>query len=169
MPTDEELVKVVKDYLHKRSEGTDKEFLFASERIDMKVVRQLTFEAHRRQFSFFIDEPPERGGRDAGLNPLAYFIAGAASCLLNQYGMLAMGRDIPLGGTLSAKATFERKMGGSFNEVDYDIRLESKAPEKEIRKLADDALSMCYANNTLRKAGVKIVMDVSLNGRALPK
>jgi len=169
MPTDEELVKVVKDYLHKRSAASDKEFLFATERIDMKIVHQLTFEAHRRQFSFFIDEPPERGGRDAGLNPLAYFIAGAASCLLNQYGMLAMGRDIPLQGTLSAKATFERKMGGSFNEIEYDIRLESTASEGEIRKLANDALSMCYANNTMRRAGVRIAMDVSLNGKPLPK
>lgn len=169
MSTDEELAKVVKDYLHKRNEATDKEFLFAAERIDMKILHQLTFEAHRRQFSFFIDEPPERGGRDAGLNPLAYFIAGAASCLLNQYGMLAMGRDIPLHGTLSAKATFERRMGGSFNEVDYDIRLESTAPEGEIRQLAKDALSMCYANNTLRKAGVKILMSVSLNGKPVPQ
>lgn len=167
MSTDEELVGVVKDYLRKRSEANDKEFLFAAERIDMKIVHQLTFEAHRRQFSFFIDEPPERGGRDAGLNPLAYFIAGAASCLLNQFGMLAMGRDIPLQGTLSAKATFERRVGGSFNEIDYDIKLESSAPEPEIRDLARDALSMCYANNTLRKAGVKIVMNVSLNERAL--
>lgn len=169
MPTDEELVKVVKDYLQKRSEAKDEKFLYAAERVDMKIVHQLTFEAHRRQFSFFIDEPPERGGRDAGLNPLAYFIAGAASCLLNQYGMLAMGRDIPLNGTLSAKATFERKMGGSFNEVDYDIRLESAAPEPQVRQLAKDALSMCYANNTLRKAGVKIQMSVWLNDKALLK
>lgn len=167
MPMDQELVKVVKEYLQKRSESTDKEFLFAAERVDLKIVHQLQFEARRRQFSFYIDEPPERGGNDTGLNPLAYFIAGAASCLLNQYGMLAMGRDITLQGTMNAKATFERRMGGAFTAVDYDIRLESTAPEGEIRRLADDALSMCYANNTLRKAGVKIAMNVSLNGKAV--
>lgn len=165
MPTEEELVKVVKDYLQKRSQASDKEFLYANTGIDLKIISQLKFEAHRRQFSFYIDEPPERGGTDAGLNPLAYFIAGAASCLLNQYAMLAMGRDLPLKGTMAARARFERSLGGAFESVDYDISLESTATEGEIRRLADDALSMCYANNTLRKAGVKITANVSLNGK----
>lgn len=165
MPSEEELVEVVKDYLQKRSQATDKKFMFATEKVDMKIVSQLRFEAHRRQFTFLIDEPAERGGTDAGLNPLAYFVAGAASCLLNQYAMLAMGRDIPLHGTMSARASFERSLGGAFDAFEYDIRLESTASEDEIRRLAKEALRMCYANNTLKRAGVKITTNLFLNGK----
>lgn len=165
MPSEEELVKVVKDYLRKRGQASDKEFLFATEGIDLKIISQLKFEARRRQFNFYIDEPPERGGTDAGLNPLAYFIAGAASCLLNQYAMLAMGRDLPLHGTLSARASFDRRLGGAFEAIDYDVRLESTASEDEIRRLSKEALGMCYANNTLRRAGVKITANLFLNGK----
>ena len=168
MSREEQAVKVVKDYLQKRSQAGDKEFLNATTGIDLKIVSQLKFEARRRQFVFYIDEPPERGGTDAGLNPLGYFIAGAASCLLNQYAMLAMGRDLPLQGELSARATFDRRLGGAFETIDYDIRLESTASEDEIRRLSKEALGMCFANNTLRRAGVKITANLFLNGKPIP-
>ncbi len=165
MPGEEELAKVVKEYLQKRGQATDKEFLLATERSDLRIVSGLKFEARRRQFMFYVDEPPERGGTDAGPSPLAYFIAGAASCLLNQFSMLAMGRDIRLRGTLSARANFDRRLGGSFESIEYDIKLESTAPADEILRISKEALGMCYANNTLRRAGVIITAIVSLNGK----
>jgi len=169
MPSDEELAKVVKDYLQKRSQATDQEFLLATERSDLKIISGLKFEAHRRQFAFYVDEPPERGGTDAGPSPLAYFVAGAASCLLNQYSMLAIGRDIHIRGTLSAKANFDRRLGGSFESVEYDIKLESTASAEEIASISKEALGMCYANNTLRRAGVSITANVFLNGKPVSK
>ena len=167
MSSKEEAVRVVKDYLRKRSQATDGEFLYATTGIDLKIISQLKFEARRRQFVFYVDEPPERGGTDAGLSPLAYFVAGTASCLLNQYAMLAMGKDLPLQGTLSAKATFDRRIGGAFEAIDYDVKLESTASEDEISRLSNEALGMCYANNTLRRAGVKITANLFLNGKQI--
>ena len=167
VPNEDELAQVVKDYLQKRSQATDQEFLLATERADMKIVSGLKFEAHRRQFTFYVDEPPERGGTDAGPSPLAYFIGGAASCLLNQYAMLAMGRNIRLRGTLSAKANFDRRLGGSFEAIEYEIKLESTASMDEISRISKEALGMCYANNTLRRAGVSITANVSLNGKPI--
>jgi uncharacterized OsmC-like protein len=39
---------------------------------------------------------PRREGTDIGLPPLAYFIAGAASCLMTQCAKLAIAKDVPL-------------------------------------------------------------------------
>jgi len=65
-------------------------------RIDIELVEQLRFRASFGHFSFSIDEPPERGGTDAGLSPLAYFVAGAASCLMTQYAKLAVAKDVEI-------------------------------------------------------------------------
>ena len=38
------------------------------------------FRVRKGGFEFVVDEPVQRGGTDTAPNPLAYFVAGAASC-----------------------------------------------------------------------------------------
>jgi len=168
MPTQEELTSIIKEHIRKRNEAKDKGFLFGSERIDLKRISHLKFEARKRDFRFVVDEPAERGGTDEGPNPLAYFIAGAASCLVNQYATLSMARDIRLDDIqLTARGHFDRKLGGAFEEVIYDLKLESPSSPASIIDLSREAERMCYAHNTLKKGGVKMVTNLYLNGKLL--
>lgn len=166
---DDDLDRVIKEHIKKRYEATDKEFLFGAERVDLKKITHLVMEARKRDFIFIVDEPPERGGTDGGPNPLAYFIAGAASCLMNQYATLAIARGIQLDSMeLAARGHFDRRVGGAFEEIVYDLRLGSSAPEKSILDLSAEAEKLCYAHNTLKRAGVKMVTNVFLNGKKVP-
>ena len=168
MESDSELVSTIKEHVRKRHEADDDEFLFGSERVDLRRVDHLTLEARKRDFTFTVDEPSERGGLDKGPNPLAYFMAGAAACLMNQYLTDAIYRGVRLEGIeLVARGHFDRRMGGTFTEMVYDIKLSSPSPKEMVSSLAREAEEMCYAHNTLKKAGVKMTTNLFLNGKAL--
>lgn len=138
-----------------------------TQRVDVHAVEQMRFEASFGGFSFTIDEPRERGGTDAGLPPLAYFLAGAASCLLTQYTKLALEKGIPIDSLKAVtRGHFDRQLGGAFVDIIYDIELESDEKAEIIRKLALEAESMCYAHNTLKKA-VRLETNLKVNGRPL--
>ncbi len=170
MEPDPRLVETIKDHVRKRYEATDKGFLFGAERVDLRRVNHLKFEARKKHFTFIIDEPPDRGGTDEGPNPLAYFVAGAASCLMNQYGVLAITRGIRFDDfEMTARGHFNRDLGGAFNEIIYDVRISSGAPRNTILELSKEAERMCYAHNTLKKAGVKMVTNIRLNGKELSR
>ena len=162
------LVATIKEHIKKRNEATDAGFLFGAERVDLRRVEHLKFEAHKRQFTFFVDEPSDRGGTDEAPNPLAYFIAGAASCLLNQYATLAIAREVSLTGLeLVARGHFDRRLGGTFHEMIYDVKLNTTASRETVLNLAREAERMCYAHNTLKQAGVKMVTNLFLNGEQI--
>jgi putative redox protein len=168
MAGDSDLEATIKEHVRKRHEANDEGFLFGSERVDLRRVDHLKLEVKKRMFDFIVDEPPERGGTDGGPNPLAYFIAGAASCLINQYLTDAIFRGVKLDDVqLTARGHFDRRMKGAFDEIIYDLRLTSPSPKEAVVKLSKEAEDMCYAHNTLKKAGVKMVTNLFLNGERL--
>jgi uncharacterized OsmC-like protein len=65
---------------------------------------------------------------------------------------------------LTARAHFDRRLGGAFKEIIYDLRLRSQASEEAIIDLSREAERMCYAHNTLKNAGIKMVTNLFLNG-----
>ena len=138
-----------------------------TQRIDVELVEQLRFKASFGRFGFMIDEPPERGGTDAGLPPLAHFMAGAASCLMTQYAKLAIAKGIPLTSMKAvARGHFDRRVGGAFRDIIYAITIESPASAEAIREVAQEAESMCYAHNTLKNS-VQMKTHLTLNGKRL--
>ena len=166
MSSDAKLEETIREHVKKRHEASDREFLFGSERVDLRRINHLALEAQKRGFTFLVDEPEERGGTDKGPNPLAYFLAGAASCLMNQYLTDAVYREVKLEGIeLTARGHFDRRMGGSFTEIVYDLRLMSPSSEEAVVSLSREAEDMCYAHQTLMKAGVKVTTNLFLNGK----
>jgi len=138
-----------------------------TQRIDVELVEQLRFTASSGRFSFAIDEPPERGGTDTGLPPLAYFVAGAASCLMTQYAKLAIAKEVQLSSMKAvARGHFDRRIGGAFTDIIYEIAIESAADEDAIKAIAREAELMCYAHNTLKNV-VRIYTHLTLNGKRL--
>ena len=163
-----ELEATIREHVRKRHEAADEGFLFGSERVDLRRISHLKLEAKKRKFIFFVDEPEERGGTDEGPNPLAYFIAGAASCLANQYLTDAIYREVKLGDLeLTARGHFDRRMGGAFSEIVYDVRVTSPSPKDAVLRLSEEAEEMCYAHNTQKKAGVKMTTNLFLNGEPI--
>jgi uncharacterized OsmC-like protein len=162
----QQLIATIKEHVKKRHEANDEKFLFGAERVDLRRVEHLKVEVKKRHFAFYVDEPAERGGTDQGPNPLAYFIAGAASCLINQFLTDAIYRGVTLEDVdMTARGHFDRRMGGAFTEIIYDLKLTSPSSKEEILSLATEAEEMCYAHQTLKKAGVKMKTNILLNGR----
>ena len=136
-------------------------------RIDVELMEQLRFHASFGGFDFTIDEPPQRGGTNQGLPPLSYFLAGAVSCLMTQYAKLAIAKDVPLKSMRAvARGHFDRRLGGAFSDMIYEIAIESPADEESIRAIAREADLMCYAHNTLKKS-VRIQTNLTVNGKHL--
>jgi uncharacterized OsmC-like protein len=160
-----ELAAIVKTEDNERRNLTEAKI--GTQRIDLELVEQLHFKASFGRFSFTIDEPPERGGTDAGLPPLAYFVAGTTSCLMTQYMKLTIAKDIPLTSMKAvARGHFDRRVGGAFRDIIYEITIESPASAEAIREVAREAELMCYAHNTLKNS-VQMKTNLRLNGKQL--
>jgi uncharacterized OsmC-like protein len=165
MTDDARLTEIIKEHVRKRHEASDEEFLFGAERIDLRHLDHLKMEASKKGFTFIVDEPEERGGTDKGPNPLAYFLAGAASCLMNQYATDAVFRGIRIDSfEMTARGHFDRRIGGAFSDMVYDLKISSPASRESVLALSEEAEKMCYAHNTLKNAGVKMTTNIFLNG-----
>lgn len=160
--------EAVRDLLRRRDAQAEEEFVFGAERVTIERVGEGNgpFRVRKRDFEFLVDEPPERGGTDSAPNPLAYFLAGAATCLLSHYMLCAIADDLRIDGlSLTARGRFNRRLtGGAFTEVVYDVKIESREERDAILRLAERAEEMCYAHNTLANAGVGLTQAVHLNG-----
>ena len=137
------------------------------QRINIELIEHLRFRASFGKYSFTIDEPPERGWTGAGLPPLSFFLAGAASCLMTQYAKLAIAEDVTLKSMrATARGHFDRRIRGASEDVIYEIEIESPASEDTIRKIAREAEQysqvMCYAHKS-----VHMQTNLSLNGKPI--
>jgi uncharacterized OsmC-like protein len=165
MKTYPDLVVTVKKEDRQRRDLTEAKI--GTHRIDVELVEQLQFHASFGGFDFTIDEPPERGGNNQGLPPLCYFLAGAVSCLMTQYAKLAIAKDVPLKSMRAvARGHFDRRVGGAFSDMIYEIAIESPASQEAIKAIAREAELMCYAHNTLKKS-VRMQTNLTLNRKHL--
>ncbi|HEV2139301.1 MAG TPA: OsmC family protein [Nitrososphaerales archaeon] len=163
-----DLSRVVIEDMKKREAENDIAYLHGAERVEVAHVEQLRFSARKREYEFIVDEPPERGGTGKGPNPLAYFIGGAAACLATQFLRVIVARSLKVDTfNLTAIGRFERKLGGGFSEIIYEVNLTGEEDQGTIVALSKRAQLQCYAHNTLSKAGVNLVTNVVWNGGRL--
>jgi len=160
-----EKAEIVKEQMKRRL--TDKDGEIGAERVDVTHVEHLMFTIRKKEHTLLVDEPEDRGGTNRGLNPLAYFLAGAASCLGMQYIKLAILKNIDLTSlTITARGHYNRKREGAFSKILYDVRIESEEGSSTIAELAEEAEELCFAHNTLKKA-VQLITNVYLNGEKI--
>ena len=124
------------------------------------------FRVRKRDFEFVVDEPAERGGTDTAPNPLAFVLAGAASCLANHYASVAITEGLSCTRLrVAAVGRFDRVLtGGAFRDITYDVHIDTAEPVEGMRELAERADAMCFASNTLVNAGVVLTSNIRLNG-----
>jgi putative redox protein len=162
------LSRVVIEDMKKREAENDIAYLHGAERVELIHVEQLCFRARKGDYEFMVDEPPERGGTGKGPNPLAYFIGGAAACLATQFLRVIIARSLKVNTfSLIATGRFDRRLGGSFREIVYEVNLTGEEGQEAIVDLSKRAQLQCYAHNTLRKAGVNLTTNVVWNGSRL--
>lgn len=161
-------VDAIERLLALRDEEQEAEQHHGAERVDMELLGRGTgpWRARVRGLEFIIDEPPERAGLDAGPNPLAYFLAGAASCYLSQLMIVSISARVVYEDVrMSARGYFDRRtIGGSFSRFVYDLKVTGDVTPETLIDLASRAEKMCFAHNTLVRAGVALTTNVLLNG-----
>lgn len=134
-------------------------------RVDVRNVEQLKHEAKCRDFNLTVDEPPERGGTNTGLNPLGYFLLGGASCFLNQLVKVAMVNKLNLDSLeITARGHIKRTGGREFTDIIYDVRLVGSESDENLKDLLYEGEKRCYVHQTLKKA-IPLTTNLSLNGK----
>lgn len=100
-----------------------------------------------RQFEIDADEPPSAGGEDAGPTPTELFLASLASCFTMALFHVARKRDITLPGfEVAVSGTYD---GPRFSRLRVEVRPSSDI--ETLAELVEQALTVCYVSNTLRK------------------
>ena len=111
-----------------------------------------------------IGEPRERGGTGEGASPLAHFLAGVGSCLLNQFVRVAIadGLDVEFDGA-AVKGEFDRHAGGGFRRITCRVDARGRLAAAAAASLLERAEALCYVHVTLRKA-VRMTTTLWLDG-----
>ena len=163
-----ETIETIRKGVRDREAMRDPERLRGLNRIDIEVSEGLAYRATRpgeEGAVMTVDEPPERGGTGTGASPLAHFLTGAGSCLLNQFIRVSIAEGYDLTFTkLNVRAEFRRDVGGGFEHLMQDVFADGTLADEEMGRLAERAEAFCYVHNTLSKA-IKITTVVHLNGR----
>ncbi|MHB8566334.1 MAG: OsmC-related (seleno)protein [Nitrososphaerales archaeon] len=135
-----------------------------TKRVDIKNVEQLRHEVSAHGFSLIVDEPAERGGTHLGLDPLGYFVTGAASCFLNQFARSIMIRDLKVDDLeMTARAHYDMAKTRDFTDFIYDVHLSGKESKENVLELLYEAERRCFVHQTLKKA-IPLTTNVFLNG-----
>jgi len=132
-------------------------------RADIKNVEHVRHEAKVRDWTFVVDEPPERGGTNKGLNPLGYFVLGAVSCFMSQLSKAAIVQDMKIDDMEITARAHTDMVNRVFTDAIYDIRLTGGETPENATKLMHEAEERCFVHQTLKKA-VKITDNLYLNG-----
>ncbi len=122
-----------------------------------------------------IDEPPELGGEDAGMNPVELVLAALGTCQEIMYSAYAsvMGVEltsvkVAVKGYLDLHGLFamDEKIPAGYDNVRFETYIDSPADAETIRKLAETVESHCPVLDTIARA-VTVTGNVTLNGSKL--
>ena len=129
----------------------------SSERTDVRV----------RGIELTIDEPPERGGANAGATPPETLLAALAGCTNRIFHKIAQARGIQIADmTIEVEAAFDRRGVNLEKDVEIPlarvnlvIELTTDADAQAIAALKSDLAKFCPISKILRQAGTVIEED----------
>lgn len=123
-----------------------------------------------------VDEPPELGGQDKGVNPVELLLVALGACQEIMYAAMASMMGIRLDevkvnlkGSLDLKGLFgmDASIPPGYQKITYETILRSPAPEEELRKLIEAVESHCPVLDTLVRP-VEVTGKVTINGALVP-
>jgi len=111
-----------------------------------------------RNFTMYVDEPPQVGGEDKGANPVEYMLAALAGCLNVVGHMVAEEMNIKLDGlTIDIEgilnpAKFQGKSDAEragYKEINVTIRAKTNAPDDVLKKWIETVESRCPVSDNI--------------------
>uniref|UniRef100_A0A832I946 OsmC family peroxiredoxin n=1 Tax=Pseudothermotoga hypogea TaxID=57487 RepID=A0A832I946_9THEM len=111
-----------------------------------------------RNFTMYVDEPPQLGGEDKGANPVEYLLAALAGCLNVVGHMVAEEMNIKLDGlTIDIEgilnpAKFQGKSDAEragYKEINVTIRAKTNAPDDVLKKWIETVESRCPVSDNI--------------------
>lgn len=161
-------VEIIRAGVRAREGSRGPEWIRGIDRIEIEVGEGLSYRARalaEPNAVMTVDEPSERGGTGQGNTPLAHFLAGAGSCLLNQFVRVAIADDYDLRFVRArVRGEFHRNLGGGFEHVTSEIYGEGRLSDDQAESLTQRAEALCCVHNTLSKA-IRMTTVFHLNGR----
>lgn len=153
-----------------REEHQDPAAMRGFDRIEISVVDGLSYEARspvEPDGLMRIGEPDERGGDGSGATPLAHFLTGSGSCLLNQFVRVSISEGLPLRFEgASVRGEFRREAGGRFQRITCEVRATGSIDASTAEALMARAERLCYVHQTLVTA-VEMTTILIVDGREL--
>ncbi len=119
-------------------------------------------------FTWYSDEPKERGGSGKGASPLSYFLSSMGFCQFVHYAEHSMAEGIRLD-SLRMKVegkTLTSQRPRRFTEISYEVTIMSNETDETIKSLARRAVEDCYVTNTLKRS-IPVTGTVIHNGRKI--
>jgi uncharacterized OsmC-like protein len=122
--------------------------------------------------ALLVDEPPEVGGNNAGMNPVELLLVALGACQEIAYSLFAstMGIELDavtvnLKGQLDFRGTFglDESIPPGYQKITYETRLDSQANPESIQALIKTVEARCPTMDTLTRP-VDVQGDVYLNG-----
>lgn len=145
-------------------------------RADTQLEEDVRCTATVRDFPpMTIDEPPELGGANAGMNPVELVLVALGTCQEIMYAAYASVMDIPLEsvsvnikGYLDLKGLFgmSEDIPAGYNEVRFETNIVSTGSAEQIRQLAHTVETHCPVLDTLMRA-IPVTGSVTHNGAQL--
>lgn len=111
-----------------------------------------------RNFTMYVDEPPQLGGEDKGANPVEYMLAALAGCLNVVGHMVAEEMNIKLDGlTIDIEgilnpAKFQGKSDAEragYKQINVTIRAKTNAPDDVLKKWIETVESRCPVSDNI--------------------
>lgn len=116
------------------------------------VTNGLTCEVEEGPYRLVVDMPERWGGNGRGPNPGVYGRAALASCLAMSYVQWAAAWDLPIDRLeVEVEADYDARgelgvdddVTPAYTQVRYTVRVETEAPEEEVRRVFDHADEKC--------------------------
>lgn len=121
-----------------------------------------------------IDEPPELGGQDAGMNPVELLLVSLGTCQEIVYSLYAQMMGIELEsvtcdvkGQLDVRGIFniDPAIPAGFQKITFETHLKTQASHAELEQLLRTVEACCPTLDTFRRA-VDVSGRVFVNGEA---
>lgn len=123
-----------------------------------KSETQTRVEVKARNFTIYVDEPPQLGGEDKGANPVEYVLAALAGCLnvvahltAREMGITLQELSIEIQGTLNP-AKFQGKSyqeRAGYKQIDVLINVKTNADEQTLAKWLKVVEERCPVSDNL--------------------
>lgn len=137
---------------------TERQYGLNPNRVRARLVQRFKSQAQAGPFTFFSDEPDERGGRGDGPAPLEYFLAGFAFCQLSVgaahaalMGLQLDSVEISVRGLVNERGVYGFPgISAAMQDIKYEIHVQSTESPERIRAWLRAVEDGCPAYNTIR-------------------